>query len=78
MLARIDRASIVPTISLWLDSLILVGSGQGEIRMYDIVLNPILFFNKEENECSPLQVSLGDFAKNILRFLLKASTYLNK
>jgi len=55
-LATLVRSSLVPSIVKWIGALILAGSGQGEVRLYDSVLNPLAFYDMEEKESSSLQV----------------------
>ena len=57
-LATLERSSLVPSIVRWLDPLILVGSGQGELRFYDSVLNSLSFYDMEEKSSSSLQVRM--------------------
>ena len=48
---------LIPTLSVWQGSVIIVGSANGEMVLYDSILNPLHWYDMEENESELLKLS---------------------
>ncbi|XP_076814983.1 WD repeat-containing and planar cell polarity effector protein fritz homolog [Clavelina lepadiformis] len=59
IIAKVERSAFIPTITSWVGSLIIVGSGQGELKLFDSVLNQLSLFDCDERQI--LQLKLSDY-----------------
>lgn len=50
-------STFIPTMSLWMESVIIIGSANGEISLYDSILNPLSLYDFEENQLEYLDLS---------------------
>nr|CAB3267680.1 WD repeat-containing and planar cell polarity effector protein fritz homolog [Phallusia mammillata] len=55
--AVVTRQDLVPTSLLFTDGLVVVGSSQGQMVIYDSALNPLKFFNMQEDESDLIELS---------------------
>jgi len=58
MLASVSLSNMVPVSLACHQGVVLVGSGQGDVMLYDVILNPLSFLDLQGEETKKLEVRL--------------------